>query len=244
MPIPLSITWIQANEPGLEAWGTRLGSSKSPLTSGIDPSTDKRISTLPSFGVNLIALESKFQIICCRRSGSPQTICAFSSSKVSSSIALASAWGRTVSSTILINSIALTGCIHNRSLPRMILEISRRSSISCACERALRAIVSKARRVLDWSNFLVSNSCDHPNIELSGVRSSWETIAKNSSFIRLAASASARAACSRIICSRTTSASLRSVISSIVPTWPNDCLCGESIVEVATWTQRKPPSGA
>ncbi len=62
----------------------------------------------------------------------------------------------------------------------------------------LRSIVSRALAEDDTSSVPVRISCAHPRIELSGVRSSCETVARNSSFSRLAASASARAFSSRI----------------------------------------------
>ena len=100
-------------------------------------------------------------------------------------------------------------------------EISSRSSINCICKLALRSIVSIARAALSSSSIPVCNIPAQPMIAVMGVRSSWETIAKNSSLERLAdsaaqsaASLTARAACSRASnCSRSSSTSLRSVKS-------------------------------
>ena len=70
-----------------------------------------RTSTLPSLGVNLIALVSKFQTICCKRVGSPETGPACGSRTLRSRICLASAAGRTDSiaaQTMLPKSTACT----------------------------------------------------------------------------------------------------------------------------------------
>ena len=95
--------------------------------------------------------------------------------------------------------------------------ISRRSSISCACTRALRSIASSPRpRSTALAPIL--RTCDQPRMELSGVLSSCESVARNSSFIALARCASARAelsfSSSRL---RSSSACLRGVASRQTP---------------------------
>ena len=74
-------------------------------------------------------------------------------------------------------------------------DTSRRSSTIFCCSRALRSIVSSAfaRRA---SSICVLRSSDvHPSTALSGVRSSCDTVARNSSFSRFAISAVSRAFC-------------------------------------------------
>ena len=79
----------------------------------------------------------------------------------------------------------------------MILETSRMS----LDDLVLDADVAPDRLDRALDAFLSSASslsrCVHPSTAFSGVRSSWESVARNSSFNRLAFSASMRAADSR-----------------------------------------------
>ena len=65
--------------------------------------------------------------------------------ETSSAIPLASAAGRTVSRAASMMRRRSTGLKSSRSLPVMMRETSSRSSMSCACARALRSMVSRAR---------------------------------------------------------------------------------------------------
>ncbi len=93
----------------------------------------------------------------------------------------------------------------------------------------MRSIVSIARVIASSFNFRWRSSLAQPSIDVKGVRSSWERVAKNSSLRRFAVSASWRAVCSRmsLICS--SSAFLRSVMSSDVPVKPITLPSSESI---------------
>ena len=93
--------------------------------------------------------------------------------------------------------------------------------MSCVWTFALRSIVSRARRELASSRRPARSRWTQPTIAFRGVRSSCESVARNSSFIRLAASACARA-CSATASSRARSASatFRSVMSRLVTTKP------------------------
>ena len=72
------------------------------------------------------------------------------------------------------------------------------SSTSCAWVWALRSMTSTPRaHGAPRRRCPPRRMCAQPRIALSGVRSSCETVARNSSFMRLALSASARATCSR-----------------------------------------------
>ena len=87
------------------------------------------------------------------------------------------------------------GSLSSRSCPAMMRDTSRMSSTIFCCSRALRSIVSSAfaRRA---SSICVLRSSDvHPSTALSGVRSSCDTVARNSSFSRFAISAVSRAFC-------------------------------------------------
>ena len=190
-------------------------------------------------------MESRFNTTCCKRSESPQTknfgfwILDFGLFSISwyginsgfspvdpnrkskienrKSIALAFAIGGTTSIAEAIASTTSKMRQSSESSPLIMREISSRSSISCICKLALRSIVSIAIAALSSSSMPACNIPAHPRIAVMGVRNSWETIARNSSFERLAASASERAACSRTSnCSRSASACLRPVMSCII----------------------------
>jgi hypothetical protein len=76
----------------------------------------------------------------------------------------------------------------------MIRETSRMSSMSLACDTALRWMTSSALAV--WSSGARSRNREaHPRMAFSGVRSSCDTVARNSSFVRLSASASVTRSC-------------------------------------------------
>ena len=75
----------------------------------------------------------------------------------------------------------------------MMRDTSSMSSISSACARALRSMVSSAFCSLSGDKVSARSMCVHPTIALSGVRSSCDSVARNSSLARLAASAASRA---------------------------------------------------
>ncbi len=54
------------------------------------------------------------------------------------------------------------------------------------CARALRSMVSRAFRAVSRSNSVLRSIEAQPSIAVSGVRSSCETVARNSSFKRFA----------------------------------------------------------
>ena len=88
----------------------------------------------------------------------------------------------------------------SRALPDWMRLMSSKSSMSCTCARALRSITSTACAT---SSGLASapeslRMFAHPRMALSGVRSSWESVARNSSFNWLTRSPSTRAACSAL----------------------------------------------
>ncbi len=88
-----------------------------------------------------------------------------------------------------MNAMGSAGLTSIRSFPVTILDTSSKSSINCAWARALRSIVSSA--LLDWSSLSwpLRNILDQPSIAFSGVLSSWEIVARNSSFSLLDSSA-------------------------------------------------------
>ena len=124
---------------------------------------------------------------------------------------LASASGWAASTAASTTGPSWTGRESRRSLPAMIRDTSSRSSISLASVFVLRSIMPSARAIPASSIFSLRRSCDQIRMAPSGVRSSCEIMARNSSLARLAASASARAAwsclsaCSSRPCTRLSS---------------------------------------
>ena len=75
----------------------------------------------------------------------------------------------------------------------MTRDTSSTSEISCACDCALRATISSTFGMRAASTRRSRSSDTQPRMALSGVRSSCDSVARNSSFSRLARSASSRA---------------------------------------------------
>ena len=105
-------------------------------------------------------------------------------------ICLASAAGVTVSTAFFTTSPTSTGWMVRRIFPEMIRDTSRMSSTIRVSDEALRATVASA---CDWrSDGIIPDwsSRVYPRMALSGVRSSWDSVARNSSFNRFAVCAS------------------------------------------------------
>ena len=132
---------------------------------------------------------------------------------------LASAASRTVSRAASIVAARFTGATFNVIFPCRMRETSNKSSINSACSLALRSIVSRACWVFVASSRPFRSNFVQPRIGLRGDRNSRDNTPKNSSLIRLAASAwdSARRSCSHS-CSPSCSACLRFVYGGMVPT--------------------------
>src|SRR5262249_24997940 len=205
----------------------------------LSPSRSRRTATSPPVGVNLTALDRRFQMTCCKRSASPDTGPADGSSDEMITIFLASAAGRPItlaSSTIGTRSPMLTSM---RSCPVIMRDTSSSSPISLFCALALLFMTSSARANLSSPSRLPLSIFDHPRMELSGERSSCETVARNSSLRRLACSDSARAADSCSYAARiSSSARLRSVTSRAIldapMTSPRASLIGDRVSEIST----------
>ena len=75
-----------------------------------------------------------------------------------------------------------------RTVPVMTRLMSRRSATIWLCAIAFLWITSIACARLESGSDWLWSSRVHPRMALSGVRSSWETIATNSSLARVAAS--------------------------------------------------------
>ena len=147
-----------------------------------------RMSTRPPIVVNLIALVRRFQTTCCRRLGSAEMGPRAPSRLASSLMLRASAAVCTASTADTMTETRSTDRTSRRSLPVMMRETSRRSSISWASTRVLRSMTSGPRRAPTASSVPDRSRRTQPRIAFSGVRSSWESVARNSSFARFASS--------------------------------------------------------
>ncbi|MPN36456.1 hypothetical protein SDC9_183965 [bioreactor metagenome] len=147
-----------------------------------------RMSMLP-LSVNLIALPTRLVMTCCKRSGSPITlsgtsflILSVSSSPLSCDECASSV---TTSSSVLRRA---KGMLSRISLPASSLEKSRTSLMIASRLFAERSMVFR------WSRWVVFSSVFSvrrvkPITPFSGVRSSWDMLAKNSDLMRAASCA-------------------------------------------------------
>ena len=168
MPLPVSLTTISARP------------SASPT----------RLSTPPPSGVNLMAFESRFQTTCCKRPPSPHTRRGAPPRIDLSRMPFACAAGRTATIAAAITSRRSTGPAFRRSLPAAMRETSVRSSTSRVSDATLRSIASSARGIFAASSLPFPSRRAHTTTALSGVRSSWERVIRNSPLMRSASRAS------------------------------------------------------
>ena len=196
---------------------------------------------LPPGSVNFTAFTSRFQNTCCRRSASPVTRMGPEGASWCRRTSRAEAAGVTASTASRTTPTTSIGCASSRSRPPPRRLRSSRSSINCVCRRALRAMVASpdcsasAVRGPDW------RICAHPRMALSGVRSSCDTVPRNSSRRSMACSASWRAARSRFSrLSRSCSARRRSVTSIATPTRPVSVPSASKVAvqDSSMWTRR------
>ncbi len=192
------------------------------------------MSTVPFSGVNWMALAITLDSTWCRRLGSPSIGGSPSGTCLLIVICLRRAAGRAALTTPSMRCGTETTWGSISSLPVMMREMSRMSSISWACALALRPMMSIAWRARSAGSVPASSICTQPRMALSGVRSSCDRVARKSSLSRLASSAEARRACS---------ASLRGVTIMQTPLMrtgrPPSCS-----TRPLPSTQRSVPSGA
>ena len=115
-------------------------------------------------------------------------------------------------------------CRSSRTLSDVMRLMSSKSSISCACARALRSMLCRPRCRSAWSRVPRRSTCAQPRMADSGVRSSCDRVVRKSSFSWFVRSASARA--SRSLSSSTlrssaarVAAAYRRVLSSATAAW-------------------------
>ena len=196
-----------------------------------------------------MAFDSRFHTTCCRRTGSPEIGPMPGSMTFSSRISFASAAVFTVSTASSMNVDGLTGWMSSRSLPEVMRLMSSRSSISCVWARALRSMASRpfARSLASFE--LERRIFDHPRMALRGVRSSCESVARNSSLMSLARSAVLRAARSlsssafRSSAARCMPSYIRA-LSMAMPAWAATPTASRSERSVNTFTSGCPNSSA
>ena len=197
-----------------KTWGRNSGLIPMPvsmtLTSTCELTRSRSTWTRPPLGVNFTALESRFQTTCWRaRVAGDGT-------------------GERVEDLVDPDLLRVGGRHHggdrrvddlpdvdrrtsSRNWPETIREMSSRSSMIWACAVELRSIAASPSSTSPSATRPERRILDQPRIAFSGVRSSWLRIARNSSFIRLASSATSRAAASAA------SDSFRSVTSRVEP---------------------------
>ncbi len=199
--------------------------------------------TWPSTGVNLIALDSRFDSTWRRRVASPNTgqgCAGNSTSRVCALPSATSSCARTASRTCSARfSTSTSSC----TLPSSMLLRSSMSDIRFFWVIALLAITSMPLR-MGWSGSMrCSSSSLQPSTVVKGVRSSCDNVARNSSFIRAMPSAVLRAARSASNnSSRAISISRRSVISGLLPARPMKRPSGEKRGTAFISSQRHCPS--
>ena len=149
----------------------------------------------PPAGVNLMALVSRFQTTCCRRESSAITYDSRSAiCRCTLRRPCCLACGLTTSaadSTARAGGMASTSM---RILPKRMPAKSSRSSMRWLCTRELRSMASRPCSSMAGVTFLRLSTVAQPSIAFSGLRSSCESVARNSSLIWLLRSASVRAA--------------------------------------------------
>jgi hypothetical protein len=175
--------------------GRKAGAMPSPWSltvSLVERSPRSRLtSTRPSGWLNFTALESRQDTTCSSRSRSPSTAPAWGSSATWSRIRRASAEWRVDSTAAHTTSARSIGATSSRRLPEVMRDTSSRSSMRRVSATALRSMVSSA--CFCWSSATRPERIIlvHPRMALSGVRSSWFIVLRNSSFTSSASSSAA-----------------------------------------------------
>ena len=183
---------VPAPEEALEA----RGRARPPGSRGPCPATStvhtpfarsSRTVTEPWSGVNLTAFERRLSRTWPRRIASPGTTCApLASSPIAIDLRVAAGSTR----SMLCRTISSSSTdVHSSSTPSVSERWrSRRSSTSRVSRSAFRCTTDRNCTVSSPSDETSSSSSSaYPLIAASGVRSSWETVATNSSLARAAA---------------------------------------------------------
>ncbi len=205
------------------------------------PSPAERVVTriVPPAGVNFAAFFTRFQITCWSRAGSASTRSGRAARVISTARPLSWMSPPTMSMTCSTTALSCVGRRSSRSLPLITRLRSSRSSISRVSSPMLRRIIARYSCISGDRPGVISRSATAVTTGASGVRSSWLRAARNRSLARLAVSAASLASFNW------TSASLRAVMSSTVPTIRTGRRAPSRPSKIARplpWTHRVEPS--
>ena len=187
---------------GSNAWERNAGAmprpeSRTTMVISAAPARS-RTSTVPPRKLNLIALETRLVRTWCRRSASPIIRRSSPSGRDSRSCRPASsAAGRSAWTALSSSAPISTSRKERLILPADMRCASSRSPISRAWSRALRSMDSSGRPRGSALALPMRSIRTQPRMEVSGVRISWESVARNWSLRRLASSAARCAASAR-----------------------------------------------
>ena len=137
--------------------------------------------TRPPAGVNFSAFERMFLNTCCNRLTSAFTTTGWCFSMTCRTTCFCVARSKYASTADRITWPRSAVVRSKTTVPRASRVSSRRSSTSLVCNNALRSMTSAARSTRAGS-LPIFNMRAHPRIGVSGVRSSCESTARNSSF--------------------------------------------------------------
>ena len=183
MPTPVSRTATARQTPST-AWSQHSGSSQTACTNTSPP------------GVNFTALAMRFTSTCDTRAGSPLSRLGTSGwQETTSSTPEDAACGATISPTRSSTSRGSKSTCSSSRWPLWIVLKSSTSLITRSSDR-LATWTPEANRSCSASRAVRSSRSVRPMMPLSGVRSSWLIVARNSIFCRAAAVAASRASTS------------------------------------------------
>ena len=183
----------------------------------------------PPGGENLMALLSRFQITCCSRDASARMARYGGVARTSICGPPSPSAGRIALTEATISSTGSIITNVSGSLPRFRRDMSSRSEIMRACVAPLRSMAARPRIVSvlppRWRSTWVQLM-----MALSGVRSSCDSTAMKSSFMRLTCSASLRALRSRSSsCWRWRSSATRCDTSVATAIVTPGSMCGDTL---------------
>ena len=172
--------------------GSRSGAIPTPLsltvTTTSPPSAVARTATSPPGSVYRAAFVSRLATTCASRTTSPSTRSPPAGTSIVRRCRRCSSRSLAISTAFAIATAISTGSLRRTILPRVIFDTSSRSSTSRTRWPTWRSMISRSR--IPPSRRRRSSSA--VTIGESGLRSSWPSMARNSSFARLAASSSRR----------------------------------------------------
>ena len=139
-------------------------------------------STSPPAGVNFTAFESRLKMTCLIRRSSPSTTSTSGSAANATRTPSSVARSRTITTPRSSASRRENGCTSSSTCPASTLERSRTSLISESRWFPEEMMSSRYSACFSFTGPTISsrNTCEKPMIAFSGVRSSWDMLARNS----------------------------------------------------------------